>query len=621
MSITSFARWRRITHDNVWLLAALLLAILSFIVLKQANPTFVQAIGMENGQGRPLTVQPYSVRTGKDGRGMLRLWLRYSRDQNATFIIEPDNNFYTYPKVPLKRRCIDHIWLRPPMFGNKVSPMPESINKAPICRETALDFSPYLREGLNPFVLMVHADNAPAVSLYISPQLFGARIFSTLACLGLFAAAAIVLFRIARRAGLDPATSCTAIAGMAYYALWLHYRPNLSYTPDLPGHIPYIQYMAQNWLINPYNYSGGENVQPPLFYFLAGRVFNLFSASGVINPLLAVRVFSLGLYMTFCLYGLRTLHEAVERKGLPYYAGNLLIMFWPVAINTATNISNDIALYSAWGAAFYYLARWFKEHSLGCLQLAIGLTGMAFMIKANAWVIGGITGSCVLYALSTGRLSWRQLWQGKTLVAWGVMALGMAVSAGRIIYMWLLHGADASRGYFGGARNDIYPSHYFIYFSFSDFAAHPFATFKNEPSFLNYFLKTLLYSPFNALPPPFPWLPAMLNVALIIWLLVVICGTIVYLMQKQDSFNSVCPHMIGTVVSIAGIITFTIFDHYEHTQNFRFILPMLVPLVVLFARGMETTRTIRTMQPFYWLGLAAGISLTAGAAILYLAQY
>jgi 4-amino-4-deoxy-L-arabinose transferase-like glycosyltransferase len=66
---------------------------------------------------------------------------------------------------------------------------------------------------------------------------------------------------------------------------------------------------------------------------------------------------------------------------------------------------------------------------------------------------------------------------------------------------------------------------------------------------------------------------------------------------------------------------FMIIDRYVFCQNFRYVLPMLIPLAVLFMRGMEIANDSRLLKPLYWLGMITGMLLVVGAVILYLAQY
>ena len=548
-----------------------------------------------------------------DSSKTITFQLNYANWKNAKFAIEPNN--LLNPEA--KYTCVEHVWAVPK--GGKVS-LPNTVNQERFCNARSVDFSPYLRDGENQIIIEVHS-YVTDVELYISPQLFAAHWLPALISLALFATTGSIVFLIARNMELDVITAALAAMACCYYALWLHLRPNLTYTNDLPGHMEYIRYLIQHWT-QPYEHTGAENFHPPSYYYLAAPIFGFFSTSGVVNPLSAVRVLSLGFYMTFCLYGLRTLREAIEKKGWTYYMGALLIAFWPVGINLATNINNDIAIYAAWGVSFYYLARWFGTQDLHCFHIAIVTTGLALMIKSSAVVLAGVTGGCALYALLIGRLSLSDLLRRDSIIAFSILFLELIINAGKLIYLWVRNGYIISDTHFGSSGPDFHPWDYFVRFDFRDFIEHPFVTFLNEPDFLNFFIKTMLYGePGWQHSGLLTSLPALLNIMLLGLLILTCVGTTIKIIKAPRSASNLAPYLIGALASLAGSVAFMVIEHYQFCQNFRYVLPMLVPLVILYVYSLEAIRNNAILWPLYWLGLIIGTCLPVGAVILYGTQY
>ena len=200
--------------------------------------------------------------------------------------------------------------------------------------------------------------------------------------------------------------------GCATSCFWLHYHPNLTYTNDLWGHISYLRYMVDGWSA-PYGYRGHEDFHPPLYYAIAARAYHAAALFPIVNPLAAVRLLAVACYSAFLLAGLRTLRECAPTSTPAYHAGTLLIVFWPVNILMATRINNDIALYAAWGAAFFALARWARTRSDGSLSAALCLTAVALMVKSNGALVLGIVGVSLARALLKGEISVASLWRGR----------------------------------------------------------------------------------------------------------------------------------------------------------------------------------------------------------------
>ena len=590
------------------LLVLFICSVLSLYFLAGVSPVLLQP---QEGTGR--LVQPMQGVMDGQYRAQLAFDWDYSPGQNTR--LELAIPVYTLVSGGRNKNCVQQVYV-----SRSADAGEQAILKVPLCRLKEMDLAPYLRAGINHVRMDIQAaEEADTLPVYIMPVLWGAHLPSTLAIAVLFLCMARGLFSILRRLWLDRMAAAIVVAGMCYCALWLHLRPDEQYTADLVGHLEYIAYMAQSVWANPYEFQGYENMQIPFYYFVGARISNAVATSNVVSPLFALRLLSLALYMVFCVYGARTLSEALARRTYVDYLALVLLVFWPVGINTASNISNDIGLYAAWGAAFYYLCQWHRHRRAASLQWALIATGACFLMKSTAILPFGIVGASVFYALWKRQLPMAAVLQNKVILAVGVLLAAIVFSAGKIVYAsTAFQHADALQMHFlGGVWRFPYPASYFMTFSLSDFIAYPYVMFReHEPSFLNYFLKTMLYSPFNH-PHVEGALPAAMNV-LLLFLLVSILGLMI---RSRRTLTEIFPYVVGTILPFLAVLCLTIIDHYEHVQNFRYIFPMLHPLVVLFAIGIESAGETRTGKLLQGAGLLAAVGLPVLGVALYLTGY
>lgn len=576
------------------MLLVIVLLSAGYIALKLDSPSFIRITVSDNGQSHNAPFpQPFEVNTNKDGGSKLAVMVKHYLWQNGTFSVE------------LPDACIDRVEIRPEGVRD---PIAQPIGDTPLCGVAVFDFSHNLVQGLNEIILTLHSDQPQNTPVYVTPQLFGAHVNSTLACLCIFFALSLVVFKVARLTGLNAASAGILTLGFACYAMLLHLRPDLSYSNDLPGHISYTRHMIDHWM-RPFDYEGWEYFHPPVYYFVTSRFFSAFYASGVVSPLSAVRLFALFLYMTFCLYGVRTLYEAIEPRGVSYFVGALLIVFWPIGPTVATRISNDIAVYTTWAVTFYYLSRGYRERSIASLRWAVVFVGVTFLFKSNAVVLGGLVASCILCALLAKRIRLRELFEGKSLLAYGAVALGVLVNVSRVIYTTVFHKPEVIHSYLGEPGSDYYSLPYFLKFDLADFVLHPVVTWQKEPGFMNYFLKSLLYGEQQL--GDLHFLPRILDILLVLMLLLSIYGIVSALLRKREHGGDLVPELMGVLIPILATVVFTILKHYVFCQSARYVLPMIIPLVILFVRGVRIMRL-----PLYTLGIMAGSGIVVGAFVM-----
>jgi hypothetical protein len=177
--------------------------------------------------------------------------------------------------------------------------------------------------------------------------------------------------------------------------------------------------------------------------------------------------------------------------------------------------------------------------------------------------------------------------------------------------------------YFGGARQDIYPLSYYINFDYLDYIKYPFVRFKaGEPTFLNYFLKTFVYSPFYQKFDVYS-VAATLNTLLLIFLATIILFMCVMLLRARRDFHLLFPCIVGVVMAFAGDIGFLLVERYEHCQNFRYVLPTLIPMVILFVLALQKLGNQKNVisRAGYMSLSVVGWAIPILGMVIYLGKY
>ena len=536
----------------------------------------------------------------------------YSRGQNQRVIVTPPE--FMPPHIPT---YVEGIWIQTQADSHLRHT--QKINMNPFVHEALVDLSGGVREGKNTLIMKVKTDAPWARSFFVYPALSLAHGMPLVALGLLVAAASMLLYSFTRFMCLDAWCFLTLLAGMLYYIKWFLW-PTLAYTRDIPGHLSYIYYMATSPWMNPYEYKGHEDFHPFLYYFLTGRIFSLFYGS-ILSPLTAIRLASLASYIVFAAYGVKLINENIT-GWLRYLCAGLLV-FWPVAVLRATNINNDIVVNMLWSISFYYLANWHSQGQMASYQKALIAAGVLFMVKSNAWVMLGILGLCSLYGLLSKRLTIAKLLRHESLLAFGMLVTGIIVNMGRYIYLWVAYGVNHTDNYFGMARNDIFTLPYFLSFDVISFVQRPFVHLQGEIDFWGYFLKSALYSETSGwgarVDKVFFHFPQIINALLVAMIVIWLAGLVAALLRKTSKLDELMPYLIAIFISILASMMFTYVDRYMFCQNFRYVMPMLVPFIVLYGKSLQALKQGLTVW-LYWLGCAVAVALPFMSTALFLAQ-
>ncbi len=500
--------------------------------------------------------------------------------------------------------CLRKLWI------NGVNADLSPLAASDLCNYNAgfnLDLRTYLKTGANELIFEVENTGGPyglRLDLFSrEDSRLSGFLFTLLAILGF----AFFLKKVPL--GLSRWQRLVLAGSWPYYLFWLHSFSNYRNTNDLAGHLNYIHYLTE-FPGAPFHYFGGESFHPPFFYAVAALFYQFFHFLDL-DPRTGVRLLSLILYTVFNIFGLKTLGLFQKRREIPETA--LALIFWPCSILMATRINNDVALYAAWSASFYYLVKWYQDQESLAYRRMFFCLMLAYCIKSNAYLLACVMGEGILLAFLGGRTSFRALCSKSYRRGYIWLILGVFLNYSKNLYFQIFENQNVSALHFGG-RGDSVPSLvHFLSFDLGSYLRNPFNILFNEPTFANNLLKTMLYGEFTWQHP----LLASLTNGLFLAFLVMIFVNLRPAMFQRQAGVMLC--FLSFWACVAGLAVFYAVKKMAVCQDFRFILPCVVPLLVLQGSVLTAARK-KDSKFFILLFRTLTYAFLGASCLLFLSQ-
>ena len=580
-------------------------AIIFLILLNISNPGFVASDtswqSAKIAQYRIIYMNPDE----KQG-GIGRFRLRYASWQNPHVLVQAE------------RACVLRVSaIRP-------GAAPENMYRSDKnCDPTAMvNLRSHLREGEDALTLEIELGTIKAhrSMLFISPVLLGTHALSTMACIGLGLSLAWLAWLAALRCGLERKSALLLVAAGGYFACWLVLYSHFSYSNDLYAHLMAINHMAE--FHKHLDDNLGISFHPDGYYILAAVVYKLAMSGGAIHPMLALRLFSLALFFGYCLLGLLLMQALLSSRSRAYYLGQACFLLWPVHIQLATRINNDIPLYTIWGLALYALARWQQGRQPHWLAIALAACGAGFLFKSNIAV--ALLIACVFMACGKAwRDGLRHAPRTVVFVCGGLLLTGLFINYHtnttfiKDLFLTVKTGGVMEK------RGPEYPfiqpnqARYFLTFHPGEFFAMPFATTYYSSDYWSFLLKTSLYGERK-------WhyytLARVMNGSLL-----ALIGTYGVLLsgmawQRRAQARLWLPYVAAAGLPVLASATYArMYSVFFVTQDFRYIVPMLPPLALGFVWAADNAHG-RAARVLAGAMIFSAVALALCGMMMYLGQ-
>ena len=424
--------------------------------------------------------------------------------------------------------------------------------------------------------------------------------------LSLMAGAALAggLYLALRRWHFSRVVSLILVASLPVQLLYLSHTPVTERTYDVLGHLQHIEFIAYQGGLPPANYCH-ECFQPSLYYAAAAAVYSTARATRIFDPMVALQFLSLAWFWVFLVISARIALLWFPRQRDVQLAAALLA-FWPAGFLHSARVSNDIALYAFSATCLYFALSWWKSGSRKHLIIAAIVAACGVLIKTTMMPLMAALAILILY---------RMLSERRAAPAWSAYLGSLFVmTAGVTVYL-----AQSS------LRGDIVPpfrdnsSAMYVGNSWKQYLilnasyfTSPFVDSVRGATgreyFWNYVLKSSMFGDYS------DWFhkpvqrflalvmsPLLLGLVIFFWIGVVRS-------VRQPARQSL-PLLVVIAVSILSVFALRFYNPYSGNNDFRYIYPALIPIVLLLVEGTRNIRIGRALC-YLFCGLSAAFYLT-----------
>ena len=445
-----------------------------------------------------------------------------------------------------------------------------------------LNISPYLKTGSNTAEFAFSNDPGPG-GLKIYPKK------STLNWLIIYAGFlifALSLAKAVRLTGIQIAGLCIGLIVIIIY--WSETPWNLrSHDADgLTGHFGYVRYIAEN-LSLPNPTKGWTFYHPPLYYASGAIIWRLAEASRI-PPDIALQAYAITLWLIFLVTSLAALKRLLPPRSWALTAASLALVLWPSGIIHSIRIGNDAAYYAISGLAFLYGLKWWRTGKTSQALIVAFLCMLSLLVKSNGIVLCACMGTAVsVRFLLKGSWKKKKKTFYQALMIAGFSITGIILSSSVRIYFYLQgemkHWLVGNLGSLNGALKVPNEIKAYIPIDIPTFITQPFiSTWVDETgrgNFWNFLLRSSLTGEFTFTSIPSAIIAVIWGIIiLLLWFLaarsIILARSFCWLKTYKNAL-----WILLFAYSIASLAALRFMAPYACSNDFRYILPMLVPLV------------------------------------------
>lgn len=409
-------------------------------------------------------------------------------------------------------------------------------------------------------------------------------------------------------------------AGIGIRIFYLSYTDYNIRSYDTDGHIEYIKYVAEKSQI-PRGEQCWECHQMPLYYLLAGFFYRFLQAVGMSQLNFALQGLSLAFFAVFLFFGVKTFKLIIKEKTY-FRIATLILFFWPGGVMNSIRISNDSLFYSFWAICFYFLVKWIQEGERKNFYIASVFVLLSLFTKTSGLILVVLVMVALLFKVLLAPSETIKhisrifvaigYYQREIMVFFLITILGLSVIYYKNFFYFEKKGEMAqNRDFFartvkndslnGALKVDNNISNYLWF----DIGMHNKKVFTSSwiddggrQYFWNYLLKTSLFGEFDTnhydkKGSPWPWATYLNGLALVLFLCVlfgvtfILLKNIFYLFKGNN--NSILPLFIlsSLFIPLAVLMSYRIKAPYACNNDFRFILPTMIPLTFIYVEWLK----------------------------------
>jgi len=465
----------------------------------------------------------------------------------------------------------------------------------------SINLAPYLHPGSNEIeVAMEVYWGEASLNIYVSPWDKWSLLIAAFILFGTLAAGAFFfsLFRIK----IDAAEAVILSGDFLLRYVYVSGTPYFVRAYDWWGHVAYLDHVTQH-LSLPDASSDWESYQPPLYYYLVGCVTRWLLIGGMpeTQRFILWQAFSLACSTGILLAGFWIGKLLYEKK--PKYRLYLLAVLGvaPALVFNASRISNDVLLNLLEFLSLGFLLHFWKQPNWrSWLGLSLVL-GLALLTKASALILIPISLLCLGFAPHLQAKT-------KALQAAGLLliALGMA----GWYYLPRAFQESGVDSYFVGNIHHLNPKGHIDGVLAKSLVFNPFKVVRYpfvEPwgprheYFLEYFFKSIFLGEW-LLGHAYRWIARAFILTALVLIPVFLRG--IWLSVRDRTGNDF-PLLITFFAVFSAQWAFVQIAPFMSSQDFRYSVILLVPLVYFFIGGASSLRANGKKMAFLGLQMLA----------------
>ena len=425
--------------------------------------------------------------------------------------------------------------------------------------------------------------------------------------LSLIASAALAggLYLALRRWHFSPTVSLILVASLPIQLLYQSHTPITERTYDVLGHLQHIEFIAYHGSLPPAGYCH-ECFQPGLYYAIAAAVYSIVRAIRIFDPMLVLQFLALAWFWVFLVMSARIvlLWFAQQRD---VRLATALLAFWPAGFLHSARVSNDIPLYAFFATCLYFVLSWWKTDNRKHLIIAAIVAGCGVLIKTTMMPLIGAIVILILYRIFSERhrgTAWSSY-----LPPLLVMILGIAIYVVQSVL----------RGNIAPPFQDNSPVMYvgnswkqYLVLNIASYFTSPFVDSgrggTGREYFWNYLLKSSMFGDYSGwFHKPVQKVLALIMSPLLLGLVILFFIGVARNMGRAARQS--LPLLVVIAVSILSVFAVRFYNPYSGNNDFRYIYPALIPIVLLLVEGARNIGIGRALC-FLFCGLSAAFYLT-----------
>lgn len=394
-----------------------------------------------------------------------------------------------------------------------------------------------------------------------------------------------------------------------YYSAYTEYDTRAY---DWAGHLEYIRYIADHWML-PVGSQGWEFHQQPLYYLFGGAVLSvtrfLHAEDGFIDVMhFFSLVMSIGALLAVAKTATLLFPERDNSSAIERFAFLGLFATLPGIVMLSTRVNNDVPTLFFATLSFAFLFSWWKHGSFDAWAAASGFVALALLSKSSALPLLAAFALAWLFRKQTGRsrIATAALLASLLLVTIGGTFVVRVLVQGQqeLVPVWVT----------SGLRVKNFPAAYYT-FNPWQILMHPFnhnwIDEERRQYLWEYFFRSAFFGEWE-----FRWMfDVGSTVTLSSALLLIPCFLwgVVRSLAKNPKLPAVFFALL--VASLAALAAFRYMHPNSSNEELRYVSFVVVPIGYFLARGMAS---MRYRLPF---AAVASVTFAASSVFLVLAAY